>query len=486
VQVGQATTTNLEAFSHFANGEVLFERSKLKEALAEYEEAVKLDPSFISAQLGIAYLRLYTKGLVSKEREVQAMEAAMAAVDRLPFKERLEVLAWKAHLDGQSEEAHRLYQELVERFPEDRKILYLAGDLFQHEGDLASALPLFQRSLELARGQPADVSHIVDTLIDFGRLDEALAVARTGARDDPNGMHELFKVHLAREEASEAAAVGRAIGVLSPEVTPFMLMLAGDLPGAEAEIRGKAPADAAEQVLHLWHRSGVAGFRGRVREAVSLSLAAAALPGLSPGDQHTAYLVAVCEAAGLATLPAWLPEKVQALRVARERLHYEPLVPHLPLLAELGGHPALADELLPEASATDRMLVEAIRKGSPATPAMRGESGDLGELLPDLVTALAALKAGRDREAIDHLRRYRTRARADVRLAWDFWLLPRARILEAGALLRLGEKVRARAVLQPVVRDFVSPDPDLPVLPELRRLQTALGLQRAGEASFKD
>jgi hypothetical protein len=62
------------------------------------------------------------------------------------------------------------------------------------------------------------------------------------------------------------------------------------------------------------------------------------------------------------------------------------------------------------------------------------------------------------------------------------WAGPRARLAEAAALLRLGDRAGAEAAVRRVGRDLDRPDPDLPWLPELRGLRATMRQPAAASA----
>ena len=146
VDVGTAVTTNLTAFSHYFQGT---QAKDYNDAVEWYEKAIAADPDFGLAHYQIAYLAEFI-GLPQEQQE-REIGAAVRLASRLPEKERLLILAWKAHLDGDAELARALYRRAVEVAPQDKEVLYLSGDLHFHAGDPALAAPLLRAR---ARARP--------------------------------------------------------------------------------------------------------------------------------------------------------------------------------------------------------------------------------------------------------------------------------------------------------------------------------------------
>jgi tetratricopeptide (TPR) repeat protein len=83
-------------------------------------------------------------------------------LDRVPDKERDLILAWKLHLDGKDEEALARYEAILSRYPEEKQVLYLAGDLLHHRDDLRRALGFFERALALDPTFEWALDHVVN------------------------------------------------------------------------------------------------------------------------------------------------------------------------------------------------------------------------------------------------------------------------------------------------------------------------------------
>ncbi|HEU4385617.1 MAG TPA: protein kinase, partial [Anaeromyxobacteraceae bacterium] len=147
VKVAEATTASLEAYEHYFRGQQLEERTRYEEAMAEYHTALASDPSFALAHYRMAYLGEFT-GLEAPERQ-KHIQAALANSGKVGEKERILIRAWQAHMEKRNDEAHRIYAQAVEAWPQEKEVLYMAGDLYFHEGQTEKARPLFDRALQL-------------------------------------------------------------------------------------------------------------------------------------------------------------------------------------------------------------------------------------------------------------------------------------------------------------------------------------------------
>jgi tetratricopeptide (TPR) repeat protein len=114
--IEQIGTSNLEAYRHYQKGLELHRNYEWLEALAELEEAVRLDPQFAAAYLHLSYsygvLGRYGAG-------VSSLQAVERLKDRLPRLEKLAYAANKAGLSGDVEAAQIASESLLQQAPRD-------------------------------------------------------------------------------------------------------------------------------------------------------------------------------------------------------------------------------------------------------------------------------------------------------------------------------------------------------------------------------
>jgi hypothetical protein len=202
-----------------------------------------------------------------------------------------------------------------------------------------------------------------------------------------------------------------------------------------------------------------------MRDALDLALRADALPGLGPDWSARAELAAVNVALGTPGGMARVSSQLERLERGSA-----PLVKVLALVAELGGAPDVSRRFEPMLVREATPLLAALRVGS--TPQALPGLGPGWDAFNYSVMVLAQ-RAGRDAETVNTAR-FTLKWWSEFN-RWDVWARPGAALAEADALLRLGDRAGAEATLRRVARDLDRPDPDLPWLPELRRLQAAVG-----------
>jgi tetratricopeptide (TPR) repeat protein len=282
VNVADATTRSYQAWQHYFAGLKHEDALRFDSAIAQYRKAVEVDPHFALAWYRIAYLGEFV-WLPEEERQA-AMDAALREIDRVPAKERLLFLAWKAKMEKRREDAHALYAQAAEAFPQDKDVLYMAGDLYFHGRRFAEALPWFEKALALDPAWPEALGHVVDTLSAMGRGEEAVTIARSWVEKAPStpSRAALAEALLGVGRREEAVEVARRMAGEDPEMTgtlAFTLIRAERFEEAEDLLRPLVLGSASNQPGRTANLLLSLTYQGRIREAMKVVDRTAGLPG---------------------------------------------------------------------------------------------------------------------------------------------------------------------------------------------------------------
>jgi len=489
VKVAEAATASFEAYEHYFRGQQQEERTRYQEAIVELRAAVAADPGFALAHYRIAYLGEFV-GLEAPER-AKHIEAAVANSGKVGEKERLLIRAWQAHMEKRNDEAHRLYAQAVGAWPQEKEVLYMAADLYFHEGQTETALPLFERALQLDPSWEPALVHVWDCLAELGKGDELLAVARRWAEKSPGPIsYRSLALALARDGKLDEA-LERARRAFEMEQSYWtrgalaeVLLHRGDFEEAQS-IAEPVAADGSRNAKERAHAIAITycalALQGRPREALrvleplrEIRLAAPAYHeirmvhflGDGAPDRARGELAALVRAFGEAEAEGRLePKKMQML----------------PVVAVLAGDLARAAELarFPDAGSTREALyrgVVAWRSGrleeaaSTLRPLAEGHE-DFRQFALYALGEVAAAR-GRHAEAVEALERFQ---RAFGGGYFRTWAYPRSLVLEAGSLEALGRQGEARAKAQRLLSMWQRAEPDLPRLAEAKALCARLG-----------
>jgi len=151
-KVSEVTTTNLQAYQHFFRGEQLISKLKWGDAVIELKKAISMDSTF-----GLAYYRLsYALSWNGSPGAAQAIDQALKYIDRVPEKEQHMIRAEKAEIERDMPKALALHKEGLRKYPNEKEMMYIVGDLYFHLAEYDSAIyylkkvlaidPLFERA----------------------------------------------------------------------------------------------------------------------------------------------------------------------------------------------------------------------------------------------------------------------------------------------------------------------------------------------------
>ncbi len=154
-------------------------------------------------------------------------------------------LAWRLQCAGQLEQAARLYQEIVQQFPNEVEVLRLLSVVYLKQGRLAEAEAVLQRVVRLAPGLVDPHANLGVALGQLGRTAEAVVHFREAVRLQPNAPIHLANLGNALRslgQLDEAAAQLQQALRLRPQDADALYNLA-----LVAHAQGKN----AEEVSHL-------------------------------------------------------------------------------------------------------------------------------------------------------------------------------------------------------------------------------------------
>jgi tetratricopeptide (TPR) repeat protein len=510
--VADVTTANLAAYEHYFRARQALDLMQAESAQRELEAALALDPDFALAHYQRAVVDAWSPVWVKAsktgdEASVRTMQghidAAMRLSARLPEKERLALLAWRATLDRKPAEAQRLRDQAAEAYPQDKEAIFWAGDVRFHEGDYASAAPYFERALKLDPNYVLALNHLAMAHEQLGQPEAQLEVARrwVAVAPSPEALRFEGRALLSLDRRDEADKVLRRASELDHRwwPSPFVaswLLVHGRPQEAEALARegaralsGRTPSPPStpheehDAEVTTYQRQLVAslGIQGRMREAQAV---VDALPraGVSPTDAAMTRLgfgngsrtpeqsrmaveeldrlgalkgAKLAQGAAIGLAVAGDVAGAEAL-IARSRaqpdapdLHPEQVEITRAVLAWRGGR-------LADAEASLRKLASASTVNARYVGTVV-----LGEVL---------LAEGKDVEGVAALERARA-------MPWTGttdgrgWLDTNALFLLAQAYERLGQPARARERVDELLRLWERADPDLPRLAEAKALR---------------
>ena len=174
--VASVTTSNLDAYQHFFQGEQFISQLKFGRAIEEFKKAVSLDSTFAQAYYRLAYAenwQLQREGI-----QKDHLQQALKYINRLPEKERYLVKAQYAMVGNNFKAGVDILREMEQIYPNNKEMIYNIGDWSYHLGDYNTAIAYLNKTLEIDPNHQRALQHLTWTYRDTGNYDKMLETAR--------------------------------------------------------------------------------------------------------------------------------------------------------------------------------------------------------------------------------------------------------------------------------------------------------------------
>jgi serine/threonine protein kinase/tetratricopeptide (TPR) repeat protein len=472
VAVAEGVTPNLEAYRHYFAGKDLAARVRLKEAAAELERAVEIDPRFALAQVDLAWVG-YLSSALTRVQSREIVRAAARNAAHAPAKEAGLIRIVEAFFDGRFGASRAELRALAPHFPDDRDLAILAGEILEWSGYYEEAAPAYERAIRLAPDWDVLRFDQVGVLNYTGRGREALQVAEAAARQ-------------------RATPTARA-------VQGFARYMAGDVDGGIAAFRSSGADDL---VSRSFLAEGLA-WQGRIEDALA-TVATIDDPRFADVTRARVLAYAGRLEAGLASMEAAGRRPGADVPFNRQTTAW-----YLAAAGELDRARRMADQgdFFTSIDSVTLAEIRDDRRLREFLSQMGDDQVFLGRFLRavaahfggDDKAALAQLRAldqgtvsfvpffhgvvaaetRADEEAVEALRRFERVVFCGTRGFQGPWYVARSRFLMARSLDRLGRRDEARKVLDLQLARWKDADAGLPLLVEMKALREALHAPRA-------
>jgi tetratricopeptide (TPR) repeat protein/tRNA A-37 threonylcarbamoyl transferase component Bud32 len=271
-KVAEVTSGSIDAYRAYNDAaEALFSGNRAADAERLYREAIRLDPGFAMAHVALAYIA-ESRGREQDQRA--SLNRAAEHLDRLTERDQLMVRAELARADERFDEAARLFETVMDRYPDTEAAYYrsagLSDILSGVRPDSPRAVAIIERGLKALPYSPGFYNNFGYALVYNGRVDDALRAEETYVKLRPaehNTLDSLAEVQFiagdlpkAIETYSRALAAGHTT---ARGLRGWVLAVAGRYDEALVD----APADSSSAIIPNWIHVWIVSRLGRYRDA---------------------------------------------------------------------------------------------------------------------------------------------------------------------------------------------------------------------------
>jgi serine/threonine protein kinase/tetratricopeptide (TPR) repeat protein len=205
-QIAGVMTSSMDAFNYFLRGREDFEKMYYASAAQFLEKAVALDSNFAVAYL---YLARSRGALIEPSAMTRAIQKAKALSSRAPEKDRLSIEARYATAVERNPEKRRvLVEELVRRYPREKRFHDELGQVYQAAGMVSEAQREYERAIELDPNFASPVNGLAYMLAAQGLYDRAIETLQHYASlspGDANPFDSMGEMYLRMGKLDESA-----------------------------------------------------------------------------------------------------------------------------------------------------------------------------------------------------------------------------------------------------------------------------------------
>jgi tetratricopeptide (TPR) repeat protein len=211
------SAASLEAAHEYALGSSLAAEGKWDEAVARYEEALRLDPGMGRAMTGIAVLE-YNRG--NHEQGQTWFTRAMSHVDRMSDREKYRSRGLMYLFQRDPDKAIEAFEALLQRYPADNAGAANLAVAYEFKGNFAKALEMGRRGLEISPRSVPQHNNVGIFATAVGDFDLAIQEQQKALELNPqfvNAYVALALAQLAAGKRDDAVATWRRLEALGPE-----------------------------------------------------------------------------------------------------------------------------------------------------------------------------------------------------------------------------------------------------------------------------
>ncbi len=168
--IAEITTYSTDAYRYYLDGLDQFYNIQFQKAKLNFENAVEADST-----LAMGYYYLYKIDRIKRgARQQELISKAMDLLDNASEKDRYLIQAAKHRLDGDFLSAISLYQNLINRYPDEKEGYFNMALIYKWSlGDQKTAIGLFEKTIELDSSFTEPYNQLAQDYREFGEFEKS-------------------------------------------------------------------------------------------------------------------------------------------------------------------------------------------------------------------------------------------------------------------------------------------------------------------------
>lgn len=236
--VAPRMTNSEEAYRYYLEGIEYDHKLYRDDARRSFEKAIEYDSTFAMAYLQLAFPPAHT----STREKLESIDKALKYSEGATARNRMVIEAMHDYLHGDKPQARERFEEMANRFPNDKHVLFILANIYLHDyhdpdraatylrraiqldplyrdaynllayaygdlGDLGQSIWAINKYIEIAPDEPNPYDSRGDLYALSGKIDDAIASYKTALEKNPDFSASARKLgHLYRARGDFATA----------------------------------------------------------------------------------------------------------------------------------------------------------------------------------------------------------------------------------------------------------------------------------------
>lgn len=188
------STESLQAWRYYTTGAEYHDKLMNEAALREFQKAISVDSTFVSARymLAMSYL-----GMNDVIKAMEAFRKASSLREKATLKEKYQIDLFEAVLDGNDDTVSQVFNRMIEDFPGNTEFMYQLGNYYYGNRRYKDALKMYKNVLQEDPKHKVTINQVAYTYAYLGDFDKARKIMEKYIAlvpDEPNPYDSMGEI----------------------------------------------------------------------------------------------------------------------------------------------------------------------------------------------------------------------------------------------------------------------------------------------------